>query len=758
MAGYGSREQAQVVRVAEEGKLEGESYGECSWKLYEVCPPGWQNEEACLFVWLHGQDNVHLDSHDMQTMQRRIGRRLFCLVPRNPELYGGSKRFLWGLGYTRVQNRGGLGFVFGELDIGFLDAMCGLVQESSQATGAKQVVICGYSMGGFGAYQLGSHSPTLFDVVISVAGHGKGTLERQENGYGAPQPESSRIFQHFLVEHAPKLAAVPKVIAIHARRDCVSLFTDTEAIIDAIRAHSGNAEVVVVPDDMADSDVSGRRKSSQGHSYYYYSLLKDSSEEILYSKLRPLLGNVLQPALATEAALPLPSTAGPDESDLQAIAAERLQLNRSDTSIQLIDGLKDTHGLSDETELALRMLDGVLLAELVRHVPSELAAAELTGETDANTVIRGLIAEIDPEADSLVQRLTRHQQEQELQDDLEEARARRDAHRSDQELAALVRLKKSCGFGKKVDLALRMLVPEHLTEILGGEQDVIAKSAEVEDVEKFMLWLVSQLDTRVEALAERLLAAEGEVNGATAPDRVGKRRLPAALPMPIDSSYSQESQQTAVFQGGGTNWNTDGEARATKVARRVVPPPPPPPEDLPQQEPKTEAPRRALPTPPRHPPAIAQLPRPSAPKHPPPPASARHQPSQPNHPPPPSIARQQPSQVSQAATRRVVPPPPPPEAAMAEVERRLMEHKTHAATEAIQGFKAQCDFGDEAELALRLMRPVDLWKLLARKDQLLEELATVQDRGCHVRNLVAQLDPAAEALVRKVSEIADEDR
>jgi len=87
-----------------------------------------------------------------------------------------------------------------------------------------------------------------------------------------------------------------------------------------------------------------------------------------------------------------------------------------------------------------------------------------------------------------------------------------------------------------------------------------------------------------------------------------------------------------------------------------------------------------------------------------------------------------------------------------------MEHKTHAATEAIQGFKAQCDFGDEAELALRLMRPVDLWKLLARKDQLLEELATVQDRGCHVRNLVAQLDPAAEALVRKVSEIADEDR
>lgn len=34
-----------------------------------------------------------------------------------------------------------------------------------------------YSMGGFGAFQLGGFAPDAFDVVISVAGYGLGTLE-----------------------------------------------------------------------------------------------------------------------------------------------------------------------------------------------------------------------------------------------------------------------------------------------------------------------------------------------------------------------------------------------------------------------------------------------------------------------------------------------------------------------------------------------------------------------------------------------------
>ena len=48
--------------------------------------------------------------------------------------------------------------------------------------GDKYVARCAfrtlsYSMGGFGAFQLGGFAPDVFDVVISVAGYGLGTLE-----------------------------------------------------------------------------------------------------------------------------------------------------------------------------------------------------------------------------------------------------------------------------------------------------------------------------------------------------------------------------------------------------------------------------------------------------------------------------------------------------------------------------------------------------------------------------------------------------
>lgn len=47
-----------------------------------------------------------------------------------------------------------------------------------------------YSMGGFGAFQLGCFAPESFDAIVSVAGYGLGTSE-QDSGYGAPQPASS---------------------------------------------------------------------------------------------------------------------------------------------------------------------------------------------------------------------------------------------------------------------------------------------------------------------------------------------------------------------------------------------------------------------------------------------------------------------------------------------------------------------------------------------------------------------------------------
>uniref|UniRef100_A0A7S4QDC1 Peptidase S9 prolyl oligopeptidase catalytic domain-containing protein n=1 Tax=Alexandrium monilatum TaxID=311494 RepID=A0A7S4QDC1_9DINO len=160
---------------------------------------------------------------------------------------------------------------------------------------ARAVLLCGYSMGGFGALQLGSRTPELFDAIVMVAGHGLGTLEpsESESAYAAPQPESSRIFKDYLARHAPRLASVPKVIAVHAWRDKVSSYTDAEAIVDAIQARGGCAELVTVPDDMADSDLGrGKNRHRRGHCYYGYAFLRDSSEEVLYSRLREALPKV----------------------------------------------------------------------------------------------------------------------------------------------------------------------------------------------------------------------------------------------------------------------------------------------------------------------------------------------------------------------------------------------------------------------------------------------------------------------------------
>jgi len=276
--------------VVKRGVLEGRSFGDSSYVLYEACPASQAQEDPVLFVWLHGQDRSEMPAADFKAIQRRLCRRTFFLVPQNPEPAADGRRFLWGLSYTREQNKDSLGFVFGRLQPEYLEALAGIVRRTRQEVSALHVLVCGYSMGGFGALQLGSHAPDLFDAVVSVAGHGLGTLEPADTGYRAPQPESSRIFKEFLLHHAPKLATVRVVIAVHAEQDIVSVFEDAEAIIGAIKTRGGNAELVVVPEHKTNTDLSRRSKlKKHNHAYYNYTFLSDDCDEVLYSRLRAAL-------------------------------------------------------------------------------------------------------------------------------------------------------------------------------------------------------------------------------------------------------------------------------------------------------------------------------------------------------------------------------------------------------------------------------------------------------------------------------------
>merc|ERR1711966_608198 len=110
------------------------------------------------------------------------------------------------------------GFIYGDLHEPYLAAFVKLVQELSTEVAAVANIICGYSMGGFGVWQLAGYKPDFFTAAIPVAGYGLGTME-SAGDYCAPQPESSSILKQYMKKYGPQLAKVPLVIAVHATSD-----------------------------------------------------------------------------------------------------------------------------------------------------------------------------------------------------------------------------------------------------------------------------------------------------------------------------------------------------------------------------------------------------------------------------------------------------------------------------------------------------------------------------------------------------------
>ena len=124
-----------------------------------------------------------------------------------------------------MQNTSGWGYIFNDFHSNYLAALIGIVRQIRHHVGASRVFVGGYSIGGFGAFQLGSYAPDLFDTVVSVAGYGPGTLEPEN----VPQPQSTLIFNKYLRDHMPRLAEVHLVVAVHAQKDTMSFYKDVSA-------------------------------------------------------------------------------------------------------------------------------------------------------------------------------------------------------------------------------------------------------------------------------------------------------------------------------------------------------------------------------------------------------------------------------------------------------------------------------------------------------------------------------------------------
>eukprot|EP00418_Pyrodinium_bahamense_P043310 CAMPEP_0179199986 /NCGR_PEP_ID=MMETSP0796-20121207/99505_1 /TAXON_ID=73915 /ORGANISM="Pyrodinium bahamense, Strain pbaha01" /LENGTH=825 /DNA_ID=CAMNT_0020904499 /DNA_START=72 /DNA_END=2546 /DNA_ORIENTATION=+ len=806
-------------------RLEGWSFGAVTYTLYESCSRAQASEAPFLFVWLHGQDYSQLSKEDIRIIRTRLGRHLFCLVPKNPQPTADGRQFFWGLGFTREQDRNGLGFVFGELCSEFLSAFTSVVRQIASEVGAVGTLVGGYSMGGFGALQLGSHAPKLFNAVIMVAGHGLGTLESQDgdSNYGAPQPQSSKIFKAFLAEHAPRLAKVSVVIAVHAPRDKVSSFADAKAIVEAIQCQGGHAEMVPVPDDMADSDLRGRKKHRRGHCYYNYAMVYDTSDEVLYSRLKARLQETLQVSedagdQANEVSDPS-GDAGADLSqqlagdtsgqgvrdtpqadltdhvcgDLISQAEERLRRCKNTTNLQIIHRLKCMHSLSDEVELGLRMLEPTKLKELLRAVHGKLA-----GAMDKNEVVHQLIAEFDAEVESLVRGLleVNMQNTSEAQDDavptdgaehvlheentqgtreaqgvavptedaehaLAEAKARLEGNKNKADIAAVQSFVEECGFGDSIELALRMLAPEHLQEILSGENEIILKLAGVDDPEKSMMWLISQLDPGVESLVARLLELDGQqmASGPVVTDGPQEAEL---APGPVSTNGkvgpqvvgSEASQSAASIKALR---RTCGFGEEAELALRLLTP-----AGLQQVlADKDELERQLVAAPDKNQhvlKVISQLdPSVEATVHRFLEAQGKkHTKSE------VSAAVRAGSQRNRSRSRGRGPGggvDGPPLAfmdnkeAVAEAEKRLEANRHTPNVAAVRALRADCGFGDEAELALRMLPPATLRKALLRKADLQRDIAAAVDQSEFILDLVSKLDPTAGILVRRCLEI-----
>lgn len=286
-----------MIRELWEDELTGTGFGPCSLRLYEstggLAP--WQLEEPpYVVVWLHGMHHGPIHVSELEKMQRRLWHRVIYLVPLSPSPSEDGMLFSWGCTFTKTQNRKDLGYVNGDLHRPFLEALTSKVTEAAEYFNAERVMAMGYSMGGFGALQLGSFAPQAYDAIVSVAGYGMGTLEPTERS-GAPQPKGRKVFEWFLNESISHLRDVPIVLGVHAPADTMSSFADVSAIMSKVEESTrwyqtdNVTKLVEVPDELANSDYPKKRKKKAGHGYFNCSLIKDRSEEFLWQPLRELL-------------------------------------------------------------------------------------------------------------------------------------------------------------------------------------------------------------------------------------------------------------------------------------------------------------------------------------------------------------------------------------------------------------------------------------------------------------------------------------
>jgi len=246
-----------------------------------------------------------------------------------------------------------------------------------------------------------------------------------------------------------------------------------------------------------------------------------------------------------------------EDDALIAEAEKRLALSKSTHGTIVSQRLKREYGFGDEVELALRMLPKNKLQDVL--VAEKDFKWKLSEVPDKNKFMLTFISKLDPRIELLVRRLVdmdtadkKAQQQEHVRstvasttaastkgasttalnsskfaDPVAEAERRLTAYRVPANIAAISKLKAELGFTDQAELALRMLAPTQLKELLAGAVDIRRKLQQTTDTaDDLVMWLVSQLDPNVKDLVRKLqgIDTEPEAKGSD-PVQEAERRL-----------------------------------------------------------------------------------------------------------------------------------------------------------------------------------------------------------------------------------------
>lgn len=425
-------------------------------------------------------------------------------------------------------------------------------------------------------------------------------------------------------------------------------------------------------------------------------------------------------------------------------AQERLHLNRTPGGTTLIEQLKSMHDLGDEVELAMRMLRFPRLTELSSQLGKSRAV--LAGLPDKNERVMSLISKMDPDVEVLVAGLMRLDEgvadgevgeavaepEQSPSEVVIRAQARLDENKGKVDVSAIQRLTVDCGLLDEVELALRMLSPDHLREVLAGWAEIKRKCAEKQDGGKFMLTVISQLDPEIDELMRALLDLDSVpedqdfhvVQKARARLDVPQGKADLAAIRRLKSTCNFGDEVELALQMLSTENLQEIFAGEADIKQKIAA----------VEDPGSFMMWLISQLDDEIPVLVQKLVEIEAKE------SEQEQPNQQNN-----------AQVHDFVEQST------PEA-VAEARSRLQEHNIPANLSAIQNFQVTLGLGDEVELALRMLNSDKLWKVLTRKVQLRTELATVSDKNQYVLRYVSEQDPKVEVLVRKLMQVDSQDQ